>query len=64
MAAVQGMVEQAMDTFGGLHAIINPAGILRDGMFHKMSDADWDAVIETHLRGAYNVCRASIEHFR
>ena len=64
MAAVQGMVEQAMDTFGGLHAIINPAGILRDGMFHKMSDEDWDAVIETHLRGAYNVCRASIEHFR
>lgn len=64
MAAVKGMVEQAMDTFGGLHAIINPAGILRDGMFHKMPDEDWDAVIETHLRGAYNVCRASIEHFR
>jgi NAD(P)-dependent dehydrogenase (short-subunit alcohol dehydrogenase family) len=64
MAAVRGMVEQALDTFGGLHAIINPAGILRDGMFHKMSDEDWDAVIEVHLRGAYNVTRASIEHFR
>jgi NAD(P)-dependent dehydrogenase (short-subunit alcohol dehydrogenase family) len=64
MAAVRGMVEQAMDTFGGLHAIINPAGILRDGMFHKMPDEDWDAVIEVHLRGAYNVTRASIEHFR
>ena len=64
MAAVKGMVEQAMDTFGGLHAIINPAGILRDGMFHTMSDEDWDAVIEVHLRGAYNVTRASIEHFR
>ena len=64
MASVKGMVEQAMDTFGGLHAVINPAGILRDGMFHKMSDADWDAVIEVHLRGAYNVTRASIEHFR
>ncbi|MDP3383555.1 MAG: SDR family NAD(P)-dependent oxidoreductase, partial [Phenylobacterium sp.] len=33
--AVEGMVEQAMDTFGGLHAVINPAGILRDVMFHK-----------------------------
>ena len=33
-------------------------------MFHKMSDEDWDAVIEVHLRGAYNVTRASIEHFR
>ena len=64
MAAVKGMVEQALDTFGGLHAIINPAGILRDGMFHKMSDEDWDAVIEVHLRGAYNVTRASIEQTR
>ncbi len=64
MTAVRAMVEQARDTFGGLHAIINPAGILRDKMFHKMDDADWDAVIEVHLRGAYNVSRASIELFR
>ncbi|MEN9874019.1 MAG: hypothetical protein RL186_916 [Pseudomonadota bacterium] len=64
MGAVKGMVEQAKDCFGGLHAIINPAGILRDGMFHKMDDADWDQVIEVHLRGAYNVARASIELFR
>ncbi len=64
MAAVKAMVEQARDTFGGLHAIINPAGILRDKMFHKMDDADWDAVIDVHLRGAYNVSRASIELFR
>ena len=64
MASVKGMIQQAMDTFGGLHAIINPAGILRDGMFHKMSDEDWDKVIEVHLRGAYNVSRASVEHFR
>ena len=64
MAGVKAMVEQAKDTFGGLHGIINPAGILRDKMFHKMEDADWDAVIEVHLRGAYNVSRASIELFR
>ena len=50
--------------FGGLHAVINPAGILRDGMFHKMPDEDWDKVIEVHLRGAYNVTRATVEHFR
>jgi NAD(P)-dependent dehydrogenase (short-subunit alcohol dehydrogenase family) len=62
--AVQGMVEQAMDTFGGLHAVINPAGILRDVMFHKMSEDDWDRVIDVHLRGSFNVCRATIEHFR
>ena len=64
LKAVQGMVEQAMDSFGGLHAVINPAGILRDGMFHKMSEGDWDKVIEVHLRGTFNVCRATIEHFR
>ena len=64
LRAVQGMVEQALDSFGGLHAVINPAGILRDGMFHKMSEADWDSVIEVHMRGTFNVCRATIEHFR
>ena len=64
LKAVQGMVEQAIKAFGGLHAVINPAGILRDAMFHKMTDVDWDKVIEVHLRGSYNVCRATIEHFR
>ena len=64
LKAVQGMVEQALDTFGGLHAVINPAGILRDGMFHKMSEQDWDRVIEVHMKGSFNVARASIEHFR
>lgn len=64
MDAVKGMVQQAIDTFGGLHAVVNPAGILRDRMFHKMDDADWDKVIEVHLRGAYNVSRATVEHFR
>ncbi len=58
------MIEQAMDSFKGLHAIINPAGILRDKMFHKMDDADWDAVINVHLQGSYNVCRAAVNHFR
>lgn len=64
MAAVKGMIEQAKDEFGGLHAVINPAGILRDGMFHKMKDEDWAAVIDVHLNGSYNVTRAAVEHFR
>ena len=62
--AVAAMIEQAKKEFGGLHAIINPAGILRDGMFHKMPPEDWKAVIDVHLNGAFNVTRASIEHFR
>ena len=64
MKSVEGMVQQALDSFGGLHGVINPAGILRDGMFHKMSESDWDRVIDVHLRGTFNVCRATIEHFR
>ena len=64
LEAANGMVAQALDAFGRLDAIINPAGILRDGMFHKMSEADWDAVIAVHLRGAFNVSRAAVEHFR
>ena len=44
--------------------MINPAGILRDGMFHKMDESDWDKVIDVHLKGTFNVCRATIEHFR
>jgi len=64
LTACQGMLQQALDAFGGLHAVINPAGILRDGMFHKMSEADWDSVIAVHLRGSFNVARATIEHFR
>ncbi|MFN4023357.1 MAG: SDR family NAD(P)-dependent oxidoreductase [Hyphomonas sp.] len=62
--AVTGMVQQALDSFGRLDSIINPAGILRDGMFHKMSEADWKAVIDVHLHGSYNVSRAAIEYFR
>jgi NAD(P)-dependent dehydrogenase (short-subunit alcohol dehydrogenase family) len=62
--AVAAMIDQAKKDLGGLHAIINPAGILRDGMFHKMAPADWKAVIDVHLHGAFNVCRASVEHFR
>ncbi|MEM7005782.1 MAG: SDR family NAD(P)-dependent oxidoreductase [Pseudomonadota bacterium] len=64
LKAVEGMVEQAMDTYGDLHGVINPAGILRDGMFHKMSEDDWKSVIDVHLHGSFNVMRASIEHFR
>jgi NAD(P)-dependent dehydrogenase (short-subunit alcohol dehydrogenase family) len=63
-AGVAHMIEQAMDTYKGLHAIINPAGILRDVMFHKMTDEDWDKVIDVHLQGSYNVCKAAVNHFR
>jgi NAD(P)-dependent dehydrogenase (short-subunit alcohol dehydrogenase family) len=58
------MIEQALDEFGGLHAIINPVGTIHNGPFHEMSDADWDEVIELNLQGSYNLCRAAVNHFR
>ncbi len=58
------MVQQAMDSFGDLHIVVNNAGILRDRMLHKMSPDDWHAVVGVHLGGHFNVCRASINHFR
>ena len=64
LAAVNRMVQQAMDTFGGLHAVANPAGILRDRMVHNMTEEEWDAIMTVHLRGHFNVVRASINHFR
>lgn len=58
------MMTQTLDTFGRLDAVINPAGILRDGMLHKMPEEDWRAVIDVHLHGSFNVTRAAIEYFR
>ena len=63
-SGAKAMFEQAMDSFGGLHGVIEPAGILRDAMFHKMTEEEWDSVIEVHLKGSFNVARACIEHFR
>src|ERR1700757_799516 len=58
------MVQQARDTFGGLHIVFNAAGILRDKMFHNMFPEDWQAVIDVHLTGHFNVNRAAITLFR
>jgi NAD(P)-dependent dehydrogenase (short-subunit alcohol dehydrogenase family) len=52
-AAAQSMVKTAMDSFGRVDILINNAGILRDRSFKNMTDAEWDAVIDVHLRGAY-----------
>jgi NAD(P)-dependent dehydrogenase (short-subunit alcohol dehydrogenase family) len=64
LSGAKAMMEQAKDELGGLHGVISPAGILRDVMFHKMDEEDWDAVIDVHLKGSFNVSRAAINHFR
>lgn len=59
-----GMVQQAIDSFGRLDAVVNNAGILRDRIFHKMTEEEWRAVIDVHLNGSFNVSRAAADHFR
>ncbi|MFT5578646.1 MAG: NAD(P)-dependent dehydrogenase (short-subunit alcohol dehydrogenase family) [Paraglaciecola psychrophila] len=55
--AAAAMVQAAVDSFGRLDILINNAGILRDRSFKKMTDAEWDAVIDVHLRGSYLVSK-------
>lgn len=62
--AAGNMVAQAVDTFGRIDIVVNNAGILRDVIFHKMTEEDWDAVINVHLKGSFNTSRAAAPHFR
>lgn len=63
-AAARAMVARAVDTFGRIDVVVNNAGILRDVIFHKMTEEDWDSVIKVHLYGSFYVSRAAAEHFR
>lgn len=60
----QALIQTALDEFGAVHGVVNNAGILRDGAFHKMTSDNWDAVQKVHLYGGYNVTRAAWPHFR
>ncbi len=62
--AAQQMVATAVDKFGKIDVVINNAGILRDVIFHKMTQDDWNSVLQVHLYGSFNVSRAAAEHFR
>lgn len=62
--AARGMVAAALREFGRLDFVVNNAGIVRDVIFHRMTEEDWDAVIGVHLKGAFNVSRAAAEVFR
>jgi NAD(P)-dependent dehydrogenase (short-subunit alcohol dehydrogenase family) len=60
----QVMVQSAIDQFGRIDAVVNNAGNLRDVLFHKMEEADFDAVVAVHLKGSFNVSRAAAPHFK
>jgi NAD(P)-dependent dehydrogenase (short-subunit alcohol dehydrogenase family) len=58
------IVKAALDHFGRIDCVVNNAGILRDRIFHRMSQVDWELVIDVHLKGSFNVARAAANHFR
>jgi len=57
--AVKQMIKQTIDTFGQLDCVVNNAGITRDGLLMRMKEADFDAVIDTNLKGAFLVTQAA-----
>ena len=58
------MVRQAIDTYGRLDVLVNNAGILRDRMLVNMSEAEWDAVIQVHLKGTFAPSRHAAAYWR
>jgi 3-oxoacyl-[acyl-carrier protein] reductase len=56
--AVDAAVETIVKTEGGLHVLVNNAGITRDTLALRMKDEDWDAVLDTNLKAVFRLCRA------
>jgi 3-oxoacyl-[acyl-carrier protein] reductase len=63
-AAVDALLEETTDALGSLDAVINNAGIIRPAPITEVADAEWQAVIDTNLTGAFYVARAAVPHLR
>src|SRR2546425_2229662 len=59
-AAAAEMVKQVKDAFGRIDFLVNNAGIVRDTLILRMKEEDWDAVIDTNLKGAWNFSKAAL----
>ncbi|HEU5007276.1 MAG TPA: 3-oxoacyl-ACP reductase FabG [Jatrophihabitantaceae bacterium] len=59
---VQAAVDAVVGEFGGLHILVNNAGVIRDNMLFKMTDDDWTLVMEVHLRGAFLCSQIAQKH--
>ncbi|MFZ3119715.1 MAG: 3-oxoacyl-ACP reductase FabG [Variovorax sp.] len=59
-AALDALVEEIVKTYGGLHVVVNNAGITRDMLAMRLKDDDWDAVLDTNLKAVFRLSRAAI----
>jgi 3-oxoacyl-[acyl-carrier protein] reductase len=57
---VEGLVKRAVEAMGSLDILVNNAGITRDGLAMRMSDEDWQSVIDVNLTATFRLCRAAI----
>lgn len=57
---VKSMIDQTVKEFGRLDILVNNAGINRDNLIMRLKDEDWDAVLNTNLKGTFNCCRAAM----
>lgn len=62
-ASVDAAVERVVSELGGLHVLVNNAGVTRDNLLFKMTEEDWDTVLGVHLKGAFLMTRAAQKHF-
>jgi 3-oxoacyl-[acyl-carrier protein] reductase len=56
--STKGFIECALENFGKVDILVNNAGITRDNLLMRIDEADWDAVLNVNLKGAYNCCKA------
>jgi 3-oxoacyl-[acyl-carrier protein] reductase len=59
---VEAAVAQTVAELGGLDVLVTSAGVIRDNLLHKMTDDDWETVIDTHLRGTFLSAQAAQAH--
>ena len=64
VAAAESLVRAAVETYGRIDVLVNNAGILRDRMLHNMSEEEFDAVIEVHLKGTWACGREVVRMWR
>ncbi|HEV2784404.1 MAG TPA: SDR family NAD(P)-dependent oxidoreductase [Actinophytocola sp.] len=63
-ATADALMSAALEQFGGVHIVVNNAGLLRDRMLFNMTDEEWDLVVRVHLRGHFLLSRNAVAHWR